>query len=619
MNFVHQLANDSHQLTPQRGSFEVLTSRYVPEEFRLFIEQNFYQKVSEQSRLEKMLKDPEFLKNPTKHIALFTDHGVVHVRDVALQVLELIDRVNGLLIPQRESNDLEFLKGYGLLLAYLHDIGMSEFSAYGRFMHPEFAAQFVFEEEFDERIDLLWEKNAGNIPWTITNLFKAKYSEEQLKVILREILALSMGHSKSKLPMVILNHPTHFRTRMLYVLSHRLKWLYYDQKIKKLKSIKPGSKKVKSFEQKRREYLAENEDIHNFHFTRFYEDPPNEAYTWLSDPSEEIQRFVINIQDTIRCIRAADALRQRGTVLRTSAGYEIFADRKTANAIYALRNETGDKLYLFESKKALNAGEANIASSEIDPEGNLRLSFHLGAFASQKITNKAARNATVVIDDIQADAIQSFEREAQSPKSLFSPPQVGYKDIKILVEHTEDNPNFSELICKTFRKLNPEAADRITTTFSLHGLDVREVDRYLNGEPLMQYMQGGSLKDTLLEKFRAQGYIFPDEYAIPGSEDIKVLHLAAGEILVKAGSQSGFVYYPMSEGLRVHPLGGYESSQAAPWVPLGNTGVIRGSIRNAHIVSERPVSLICVPKNIYLEQWYKPLKAKDLEEIAEEL
>ena len=51
----------------------------------------------------------------------------------------------------------------------------------------------------------------------------------------------------------------------------------------------------------------------------------------------------------------------------------------------------------------INAGEANIASSEIDTFGNLHISFHIGSFDTQEVTNKAAENATVVIDDIQVD------------------------------------------------------------------------------------------------------------------------------------------------------------------------------------------------------------------------
>ena len=37
--------------------------------------------------------------------------------------------------------------------------------------------------------------------------------------------------------------------------------------------------------------------------------------------------------DAVRLVRAADALRQRGTTLRTSAGYEIFIDTDSGDAV----------------------------------------------------------------------------------------------------------------------------------------------------------------------------------------------------------------------------------------------------------------------------------------------
>ena len=65
-------------------------------------------------------------------------------------------------------------------------------------------------------------------------------------------------------------------------------------------------------------------------------------------------------------------------------------------------------------------------------------------------------------------------------------------------------------------------------------------------------------------------------------------------------------------GEKVYPLGGYESQPATAWIPLGNSGVIRGSVRNANVIAEKPVELICVPREIYLNFWYQPYSAKDL-------
>ncbi len=613
---------DSSSSLSQSLTYETLMDRYLPEEFRHFIEDSFYQKVSEQAKLENMQHDPDFYRNPTKHIALYTDHGVVHVQDVARQVLTVIERANGTLIPARDKHELEFLKAYTLSLAYLHDIGMADFTLSGRFMHPEFAAQFVFSPEFDPWLKLLWAKNAGNLAWTISYLFKDKYDEDGLQAIFREILSLSMGHSKSKMPIEILSNPSRLRTHMRRILARPLRLLFLEQKIQKIQKLqtnpaktkkeKSNEKKIESLEKKHQAYLEQHEAQTNTAFLNKYQDAQKEAFAWLEMPEESIRRFVINIQDSIRCLRAADALRQRGTVLRTSAGYEIFVDRKTARAIYALRNEANDQLYLLETKKSVNAGEANLASGELDRAGNLRVSFHLGAFGKKKVINIAARNAASTIDDIQADTIQSFQRNQTLDEGIFSAPQVAFEEIKILVEKTEDNPDFAALVCQFYHKINPAESHRIQESFSLYGLNLVEVNRYLEGETLASYSKQGLFKQELLEKLGQVGYVFASDQAIPGEQDIRVIQVKAGEQLIEGGSSSGFVYFPLSDGIRVYPLGGYDSRPATAWVPLGNTGVIRGSIRNAHVYAEKPVRLLCIPRDIYLDDWYRPIPPKDL-------
>ena len=620
MKFVNNKGNLDPSFDPHEESFEILLNRYLPKEFRDFIEGEFYQKVTQQSQLEVIKNNEEFLKDPVRHIALYSDHGVVHVRDVAMRILEVIDRTNGLLIPERNSDDLEFLKGYGLMLAYLHDIGMSSFSNDGRFMHPEFAAQYVFSEKFDSMIELLWSKNAGNIPWIVSKIFKLTCDEHHLKTIFREILALSLGHSKSKIPIGLLNNVDLLRPYLVEVLSTPLDLLIFDQKIKKIQRSNKKNKeeKINALKIEKEKWLSENKEIPpNNSFYRFYKDPKSVAFSWLNEGNEEAKIFVLDILDTIRCLRSADALRQRGTVLRTSAGYEIFSDRKTANAIYALRSDDGKELYLLESKKVINAGEANIASSEIDTFGNLHISFHIGSFDTQEVTNKAAENATVVIDDIQVDTIESFNRAGLSFSELMTKPKIDYTDIKILVEDTEDNPNFSQLVCESFRKLNPKDAFRIERTFSSQGLDKKEVDRYIYGEMIDEFFERSELDYNVLSKLSNDNNSIMDKDSIPGKEYLKVIHLEAGEVLIKSGSKSGFVYYPMTEGLRIHPMGGYKSTQAVPWLPLGNTGVIRSNIRNADIVSEKPVSLICIPKNTYLEHWYQPILPKNFKKMLQ--
>jgi hypothetical protein len=47
-------------------------------------------------------------------------------------------------------------------------------------------------------------------------------------------------------------------------------------------------------------------------------------------------------------------------------------------------------------------------------------------------------------------------------------------------------------------------------------------------------------------------------------------------------------------------------------MPLGTTGVIRGDIRNADIVAAQGVSLLIIPKEVYLRYWYVPYSPMEL-------
>jgi len=590
---------------------------YLPEAFREFIETNFYAKVAQQTQLEHIKNDPTFLKDPIKHIALYTDHSVVHVRDVAQQTLAVIERANGILIPKRTNSQLEFIRACGLHLAYLHDIGMVHSSAFGRFMHPEFAAHFVFQAVFDQWLDLLWQENAGNIPWTLLRLFKNRLPEERIPIVFREILALSVAHSKSKLPIDLLNDPLRLRQHLLHVLSTPLEQLYYEQKISKWQrqpASEKATRKIIKFEEKQAAYEAQQLE-QNTSFSNYYGNVENEAFQWLTAEGADLRVFTQNVLDAARCLRAADALRQRGTVLRTSAGYEVFVDQQTANAIFALRSENNDELYLLEGKKPLNAGEANLASSEIDHNGNLRISFHRGNFRNSEITRKAAHNAAVAINDIQADTIQSFKRNPDLDADLFEPPGRSFDAIQILLEGVEENPDFANLVAEELTKLNLELAPRIRTTVSLQGAELEEVERYLKGKQVEHFFAAEDQRAAVFEKVKQLCHLGSLIAVEDVLQEVKVVRISRGEELIKSQSSSGFVYIPLGSGLRVYPLGGYESKSTPPWIPLGNTGVIRGSVRNSSVVAETDVHALAIPREVYLQYWYHPLTTKALAEL----
>jgi len=586
--------------------------RYLPASFRAFIEEQFYERISAQARLRNLKADPEFLRDPSRHIGLYSDHGPVHVRDVACRYLQVLDRVDGALIPKRDYHDLEFMRVFGLHLVYLHDIGMRDFTTFGRFMHPEFAARYVFSEAFDPMLQLLWRENAGNLPWMLLNQFREQSKQEQ-QLRFRELLSMSVAHSKSKFPIAVLNDAGAIAQHMRHILRTPLPTLYEQQMrariMKTENNEEQREQQLRSLEQEMPTFFAKADPLP---LSKYYRSGSDAAYCWLNQPAHH--RLLLNVQDSLRCLRAADALRQRGTVLRTSAGYEIFVDQHSANAIYALRGEGNQELYLLETTKALNAGEANLSSSEFDQEGNLRIALHRGLFRSAEITQRAAYNAAVVIDDIQADTIQSFDRgvAAETAVPWFGEQRCRFENIHIVIEGTQDNPAFAKMVIEALVDLNPAIEQRIRRSVSLQGADLQEVERYLDGVDLGEAYPDSTAQRALVDKIRSAGVFSEDPDWDAALTDVKVIDIQQGTVLMRAGSPAGFVYLPIQPGLVVHPLGGYHQEPASAWVPVGNTGVIRGADRNAEVVAARPLRLLVIPRERYLDYWHRPFNASNL-------
>ena len=189
--------------------------RWVSTNIRNEIEQRFYAKVNDQANFNRLARDPQFMAAPNEHVGLFSDHGVVHARDIASQILTVLANCHGVLIPRRSSQRLAFMQGCGVLLAYFHDIGMSDFSVFGRSMHPEFAAQAVFDPALDDLIAAIWSENSGGLAWRLRTLADEGLIPQEPQMMLREILSLSICHSKSKIPVALLKDPNHLRDKMI--------------------------------------------------------------------------------------------------------------------------------------------------------------------------------------------------------------------------------------------------------------------------------------------------------------------------------------------------------------------------------------------------------------------
>ena len=186
----------------------------VDQRVRLAIEDGYSARINARCTLGEALKDPRFLQDPSKHVALFSDHGVVHARDVARQILQVLEVAPGRLIPARAPERFAWMQAYGVLTAYVHDIGMIDLSPVGRAMHPEFATQAVLGPGFDAIVERLWDGGRSPLAARIVRLAASGHLTGSPQSALREMIAMANCHSKSKVPVALLNDPGRLRSAM---------------------------------------------------------------------------------------------------------------------------------------------------------------------------------------------------------------------------------------------------------------------------------------------------------------------------------------------------------------------------------------------------------------------
>src|SRR3954452_19378519 len=190
-----------------------LIDRYVPAEARAILEERFWLTVEENSTLEAFSVDETVASAPELHPALFSDHGIVHCRDVAAGTLELAGIVDGRLLPARPVERREFVEALAVLIAYIHDVGMNDPTREGRRVHAIYAAQIPFSGAMDDVLALMWESR-GPVVSRIESAGSASPFRVPGEVILRELAALALAHSKSMVPATLHADFTRLRKAM---------------------------------------------------------------------------------------------------------------------------------------------------------------------------------------------------------------------------------------------------------------------------------------------------------------------------------------------------------------------------------------------------------------------
>jgi hypothetical protein len=558
----------------------VQLDEHLPPDLRDDLERRFWRPIEARAKLEALVDDPSFYDDPGRHPAMFADHGVVHVRDVAGGLVHLIDTVDGVLLPARPGARRRFMATLGVALAYLHDVGMVDMSPVGRRVHPLYAAHAAFWPDAAPLVDHLLAP--GPIRSRLDEVATRDPFDAPIDVVARELLSLGAAHSKTTIPAALLDDRAALAAEMRRIVATSL------DEHRAAAAVQLGVAAPPPVGDREPSLLTLAEPAH--------------AYAWLAREGGAQGELVDDVIDTIRVLRAADVLRQRGTALRTSGGYEICFDARTARAVCTLRAAGGDAAYVITYDDLRGGGEANIRVAYVTSRGHLRVAFHSGGFSDGgDAVRRAAASVANAIVDIQSDVLPSFEGRLAHD---LPPPARRAGEMRIQLEQPGDAPTFADGVAAVLAALEPRLDGRIEVVANLEDAAPEERARYLAAEPI----DGASdLAVEVLERLDAHGAGTAGLDASRAFREVVRATVQPREILVAAGSPPSFVYVPMGPGLVVLPGGGYAPSALSPWVPVATTGVIRGAERNSEVVAVQAVDVVIIPGERYATNWLRPL------------
>jgi hypothetical protein len=558
---------------------------HVPPAIRTDLEERLWRPIEAQATLEALYDDPAFIADPGHHPAIFADHGVVHVRDVAAGLVRLLDTIDGVLLPARSPARRRFVETLGVALAYLHDIGMIDMSLDGRRSHAVYAAQAAFGTDVDALVEHLL--RPGVVRDRLDAIAASTPFATSVELVVREILSTSVGHSKSTVPGPILDDRVALRRLLQRAVFTPMDVLRAD-------GGRPS---------------ASGETPVTFEVNTERYDDPTRSFEWIAASQGAQAELADDVIDAVRALRAADVLRQRGTVLRTSGGFELCMDSRTAQAVCTLRPDTGDAVYVITYDDDRGAGEANIRVAFVTPQGHLRIAFHRGSFANEAASRRAARSVAGVVEDIVADVIPSFG--GRSYGGGLVEPTRAVDDIEIQLERPDDHPEFADAVAQLVAADDPSLARRLVVVADVEGAASDERWRYHHGAPVDP---DGMDADDVVRGIGACGVDIDALDRAAAFSEVRRATIHPGEVLVTRGSRPAFVYVPTGSGLVVRPDGGYAPRPLHPWIPVGTTGVIRRAERNAAIEAEHEVDVIMIPGELYARAWLHPLRPEELAE-----
>jgi hypothetical protein len=156
--------------------------------------------------------------------------------------------------------------------------------------------------DFDGLLEVLWSENAGGLAWRLLHLSLAQRLPQPPQLVLRELLALSMCHSKSKVRLETLTDVHRLRATMQRSVGTALPYLYHLQQVAQaehaLAQAQPQQQALTACRHKLDQATAalrqwqDGRDAAALTHARvrhYYQDFAHDAFAWLVAPEPAVQ------------------------------------------------------------------------------------------------------------------------------------------------------------------------------------------------------------------------------------------------------------------------------------------------------------------------------------------
>ncbi|MBI4345469.1 MAG: DUF2786 domain-containing protein [Elusimicrobia bacterium] len=547
----------------------------------------FYAGAQEAGQLRSLARNPDFEKLGSEHPAYFADHGDTHKWDTIRNSVKTVSlAMEGGLIPRRAGERLAFMESVAGSVGALHDMWMVDLSKPGRRWHPNRAGQEVFRDAFD---GVLADVLEGPIGRRVRRARAEGRLSQDAETVTREILSLNFAHSKTQVPLRVLDDASTLRSTMQKALRE-------DTQL-------PAERKA-------------GLDIEGYYRPR---GGIESSYAWLLEDPE----LAADVIDSVRSVRVGDAFRYRGPYdFRGLTGATISVT-PAGQAVYWFTDPATGRKYPTVSDNPFSIGEANTRLTRINERGELVLGTQRSRFETPAARAQAVAATVHVFWDVYQDYAGSFR---------------GAQGREIALERAPDEG------APGGRGFTEEVADALRHKYETELPRLRSQGRLLGDEPMRIRIEPAS-RTSEAERLisRKAGALEDGRYARGGPFDrraapsaafwakvgaggidtagldartrnrmlygAKLVTLEPGEIVVVRGAPPGYVYVPLripqGSGLEVHVAGGYATFPLREGVPFGEISAVTGNPRNADIrvVGTRPIELVMLPASTYLQHW----------------